>query len=222
MPLMFNTFVCPGFLMMGHVPGYEQWLRELPFEEHVAVYREYKSQLQLLQWRCPGTRWLLKCPAHLAALDALFHVFPDASVVQTHRDPAKVVPSLCSLFAMFRGMSTNVVDPQAMGPQVAESTAELVNRSMRARDKTPYRVFDLAYTELVNDPVRSVHRIYGSFGYECDDRMEAEMKRWLGENPRHKQGVHRYGIDQFGLDIPAIERLFGAYCDRFGVSREYE
>jgi hypothetical protein len=222
MPLMFNTFVCPGFLMMAHLPGYEHWLRELSFEENVAVYREYKSQLQLLQWRCPGKRWLLKCPAHLAALDALLHVFPDACVVQTHRDPAKVVPSVCSLFAMFRGMSTDAIDPQAMGPQIAESIAELVNRAMKAREKTPGRVFDLAYVDLLSDPLGSVHRICEFFGYECDERMDAGMTRWLGENPRHKQGVHRYGLSQFGLDLPAIERLFGPYCERFGISRESE
>lgn len=222
MPLMFNTFVCPGFLMMGHVPGYEQWLRELSFEENVAVYRDYKSQLQLLQWRCPGKRWLLKCPAHLAALDALLQVFPDASVVQTHRDPAKVVPSLCSLFAMFRSMSTDAISPQTMGPQLAESGAELVNRAMKARERTPGRVFDLIYTDLVDDPVGAVHRIYEFFGHECDERMDAGMMQWLDENPRHKQGVHRYDLSQFGLAPPVIERLFGPYCEQFGISRESE
>lgn len=222
MPLLFNTFVCPGFLMMAHVPGYEQWLRGLSFEENVAVYREYKRQLQLLQWRCPEKRWLLKCPAHLAALDALLRVFPDASVVQTHRDPAKVVPSVCSLFAMFRGMSTDTIDPQAMGPQLAESGAELVNRAMKAREKTPDRVFDVAYMDLVGDPAGTVRRIYDHFGYHCDERMDAGMTRWLDENPRHKQGVHRYGLAQFGLDLPAIEHHFGPYCERFGITRESE
>ena len=222
LPLLLNTFACPGFLMMAHLPGYEQWLRELDFDGRIAVYREYKAQLQLLQWRCPGRRWLLKCPVHLATMDALFHAFPDACVVQTHRDPAKVVPSVCSLFAMFRGMATDHIDPTRMGPQAADSMLELVKRAMEAREKTPGRVFDLAYADLVDDPAGAVHRIYEHFGYDCDPRMDAGMNEWLNGNPRHKKGVHRYDLSQFGLDRSAIEQLFGPYCERFKIVRETE
>ena len=43
--------------------------------------------------------WLLKDPAHLFSLEALFAAFPRARVVWTHREPKKVAPSICSLLA---------------------------------------------------------------------------------------------------------------------------
>jgi hypothetical protein len=44
--------------------------------------------------RCAAERWVLKSPGHLWALDALLAVYPDARIVQTHRDPLQVIASL--------------------------------------------------------------------------------------------------------------------------------
>ncbi len=218
--LTMNTFVSPGFLMLADLPGYEAWLWSLGFEERVAAYEDYRRQLQLLQWRCSADHWVLKSPVHSTALDALLHLFPDACAVQTHRDPARVVPSLCSLFSILRGMGSDEIDPLAMGPRIAETCAEIVGRAMAARDAAPDRVLDVRYPEIIGDPIGTVHRIYEHFGYERDDRMDARMKRWLAENPRHKEGVHRYDLGQFGLHQGDIDRLFGPYRERYAIARE--
>src|SRR5262249_26057907 len=62
-------------------------------------YRRYVDVLRLIGAREAHKRWLLKAPYHMTCIDTVFEVFPDACVIQTHRDPVKSIPSLCSLLA---------------------------------------------------------------------------------------------------------------------------
>jgi hypothetical protein len=218
--LTLNTLVSAGFSMLAGVSGYEAYLRELSLDQRVAVYEDYRRQLQFLQWQRPGGHWVLKSPVHLVALDALLNVLPDACVVQTHRDPVKAVPSLCSLIAVFRGMATDDLDLHGLGAWGLETCAELLDRASAARQTMPGNIFDVRYAELVRDPIAAVHRIYDHFGYQRSDRMDTRMKQWLIEDAHDEKPPHRYDPEQFGLDRTTIDRQFGPYCKRFGIVQE--
>ena len=58
-------------------------------------YQFFKIQLQLLDWLRHGQRWILKWPYHLWHLGTLLRTFPDAVVIQLHRDPREAIPSFC-------------------------------------------------------------------------------------------------------------------------------
>ena len=45
----------------------------------------------------PKSAGFSNIPAHLRNLDELFRAYPDACIIQTHRNPVNVLPSLCSL-----------------------------------------------------------------------------------------------------------------------------
>ena len=83
------------------VPSYIRWV-----ETHSAVptYADLRRTLQVWQWQ-RGTRrpWLLKAPWHIGFLDAILAVYPDADIVQTHRDPFDSVASNGAL--MYFGLS---------------------------------------------------------------------------------------------------------------------
>ena len=66
------------------VPSYQAWLESADLRW---VYASHRRQLQYLQWKVPARQWVLKSPGHLWALDALLDVYPDARIIQTHRDP---------------------------------------------------------------------------------------------------------------------------------------
>jgi hypothetical protein len=218
--LTLNTLISAGFSMLARLPGYEAWLRQLSLPEKVTAYQDYRRQLQYLQWRCSADHWVLKTPVHLVALDALLNVFPDACVVQTHRDPAKVVPSFCSLIAVFRGMGTDELDLRALGAWGLENCADLLDRAAKARQTTPGNVLDVRYAELICDPIGTVHRIYDHFGYPRSDRMDTRMRQWLTEDGHDRKPPHRYDPEQFGLDRATICEQFGAYCERHGLTGE--
>jgi len=197
-----------------NVPSYQRWLEQADL---VPVYRSHRRQLQYLQWRCPARRWVLKSPGHLWALDALLQVYPDARIVQTHRDPLEVLASLVSLIRVLRRIATDHVDPLEIGRDWAVRLAAGLNKTMAVRAGgalRPEQVFDLDFRSFVGNEIASIRRIYSHFGMELSDEAEARMRRFLADNPRDKHGTHRYALEQFGLD-PATERTrFAEYIEK--------
>lgn len=191
------------------VPDYLAWWTN---QDHVWSYQYARQQLQLLSWQCPGEYWVLKSPFHQFKLDALLTVFPDACVVMTHRDPLRVVPSGCSLLSGLQGILTDRLDRRRLGAQVVEHLTLGCERAIAARARSdPARFFDVSYDRMVADPIETVRAICQHFGYDFDAEYEARARRWLAENPQHKHGVHRYQLEDFGLDAATVERSFAGY-----------
>ena len=213
------SFLCRGvFELVAPVTHYVEWLNT---QDIIPAYRYYRQLLQLLQWRCPGDHWVLKAPVHMFSLDALLTVFPDACVVQTHRDPLKVVPSCCSLFATFMGMYRDKLDMKRLGEECTNRLVDMIERGSRVRNSAnPSQFYDVHYKDLLKDPISIVRQIYAYFGYKYSIQMEERMHRWVSENPQHKHGIHRYSLEQFGLDPTLINNRFAIYRKRFKISIE--
>jgi len=91
-------------------PTYVEWLKTA---DQGPAYQELKTQLKLLQWQDAsrrGKKWILKSPTHMSAPKTLLDTFPDALIIQTHRDPLKSIPSHCSMNAMIIRMKSDVID----------------------------------------------------------------------------------------------------------------
>ena len=215
-----HDFASMLFSTTHRVPGYQAWLDRADLRP---VYASHRRQLQYLQWRCPAAHWALKSPGHLWALDALLAEYPDACVVQTHRDPLKVIASLASLVATLRTMGSDRVDRAAIGAEWTRFLAAGLARAAASRDRWPASVpppFDMQFGEFLRDEIAMVRRIYVHFGRALSAEAEARMRRFLAANPRDKHGTHRYALADAGLD-PAAERArYAAYQQRFAVPSE--
>lgn len=197
------------------------WLESFDEGYIRAAYEEYHEQLQILQWQHAGGHWLLKSPLHLYGLSILMDVIPDACVVQTHRDPARSLPSLCSLAATAARPICETVDPEGVGRAIRKNVRLWLDRGMAAREKhDASRFSDVHYAELLEDPIPVVRRIYGQFGYAYTDEFEARMMRFIADNPQHKHGEHVYSAEEFGLDPEELSREFSGYRERFGIPEE--
>jgi hypothetical protein len=198
------------------VPSYWAWLREQDLTPSYAFEKEF---LQHLQSGHAGERWILKTPGHLMWLDTLLHVFPDALLVHTHRNPTAVLASVSSLMYGFRSAMSDSVDKHEVGREQLEAWTWGLQRTMAVRDRlAPDRVVDVQYDDTVNDPVGTVRRVYEHFGLERTPAVDDGVRAYLAENPRDKHGAHRYTLEEFGLDRDEVETAFAAYRDRFGVS----
>jgi hypothetical protein len=214
-----HDFASMVFSTTHRVPSYQAWLDRADLRW---VYASHRRQLQYLQWRCPADRWVLKSPGHLWALDALLAVYPDAHIVQTHRDPLTVIASLASLVVVLRGMSSDAIDPVAIGREWSERLADGLERAMavRARLADDGRVFDMHFAEFIRDEIGMVRRIYAHFGRTLDAEAEGRMRRFLFANPKDKHGAHRYTLAASGLDAATERRRYAAYQERFGIPSE--
>src|SRR3546814_997969 len=122
----------------------------------------------------PDKRWLLKNPGHIEHLDLLFAVFPDARVIQTHRDPAKAVPSLVSLL-----MNLNNVMEGDRPRQRAENLlqrevakwAHAVRKADKVREKHPEQVLDVVHADFHARPMEVLEAIYRFIGMDIPEEI---------------------------------------------------
>ncbi len=204
-----NLSKCAAFNM----PSYHSWLLSRDMK---VVYGFYKQTLQYLAWKFPPRRWVLKAPMHLNFLDALLSVFPDAHIVQTHRDPTQTLPSTASLVYLIRMVSLGRANPRELGAHTLARQAEAVSRAIKTRATAdPARFLDVSYRALKDDPVAMARRIYEHFDIEYSDAFEDRMKAWLRDNRQHKHGRHRYNLAQFGLEKDRIRQAFTEYLDTY-------
>ena len=202
------------------VPSYQQWLETTDLRW---VYASHRRQLQYLQWKVPARRWVLKSPGHLWALDALAAVYPDARIVQTHRDPLKVIASLTSLVTVLRSLASDEIDPYEIAQDWTARLARGLECAMRVRASgvlPASQTFDVHFRDLMADPIAMVARIYAHFDMTLSAEAERRMRRFLAENPSDKHGAHTYTLAAARLDPSTERRRYAAYQEHFGIPSE--
>ncbi len=208
--ITFQNFIAD---ISASCPSYLRWLLT---SDMVPAYRYYRTTLQVLTWKVRGRYLVLKAPSHLFALDALLAVFPDARVVQTHRDPRQVAASCCSLFETARSLYTEGADLARLGETWLENWSTAMDRAMAARERAgAARFHDVAFEDLTADPMAVVRGIHARFGIETDQETDARMAAWLAMNPRDKHGVHTYSLSRYALDPDRVAERFSGYLARF-------
>ena len=139
---------------LAHLPTYSAWLAS---QDWTDAYRRHRRNLQLIGLPEAGRRWVLKNPSHLFALDALLRVYPDALVIQTHRDPGTAIASVCSLAAQASAGWSTTFTGEVIGRDQLELWASGLERFTAPRARhDPAQFFDVSYDDLAADPVGTV------------------------------------------------------------------
>lgn len=215
-----SEFMSIRFQMCFNCESYDDWLLD---QDMGPTYAHHKRFLQHMQSRHECERWILKSPGHLGPLDALFETYPDAMIVQTHRDPIRVIPSVAHLEYTMRLVSSDDVDASQVGRQMLSVWSKLLTQGMESRARHPERekqILDLSMREVVSDPVACVARIYDHFGLELSDEARQRMHRYVELHPKDEFGTHRYSLEAFGLEEEAVNSAFKGYRERFNVDPE--
>lgn len=197
------------------LPAYLDWLLSQDLRPAYAVHRR---ALQHLQWGCAKERWVLKAPAHLFDLEALFSVYPDAGIVMTHRNPLEAAASNASLTAALRSAFSDEVDLLELGPECSRRWAEAVNRATLYRDNgnaLSDRFLDVHYADLLKDPIGTVRKVYAYFELPIPVEMEENIRAFLLQNPQNRFGRHHYRLEDYGLSVEEETTRYAAYRQRF-------
>jgi hypothetical protein len=175
-------------------------------------YRRYVDVLRLIGGCEPHKRWLLKAPHHMVEIDTLLEVFPDACVIQTHRDPLKAIPSCCSLLHMFqRALEGEDARADVLGPRECAFWREALGRTQAAREQFPVQFFDVDHRGFLADPLGTVRSIYEYFGLALSPYTEQQMDAWVTASARSRHGVHQYALDTWGISPAQICDSFAEY-----------
>ncbi|MDP6978735.1 MAG: sulfotransferase [Myxococcota bacterium] len=197
-----------------HEP-YASWFKnhDLDF-----MYEEHRDHMKLLQWQRPGTRWLLKAPAHMWAIDEVVKVFPDVSIVWGHREPIGVTASICSMtekmvYAMnFDGVSKEEL--RSLGPRLLDWYATSLERGLAAREKIgPERVMDYTFKEFIADPKGVVERIYDHFSLPMPDATRKAIEAHIAKNVKGKHGKHEYDLAHYGISEERVRERYDFYLE---------
>ncbi|WP_118913846.1 sulfotransferase family protein [Mycobacterium shigaense] len=214
-----SEFTSMIFTVQYRLPTYYRWL--LYDADHTGAYRYHRIFLQHLQSGVPG-QWLLKSPAHLWQLDKLLAEYPDALIVQTHRDPLNVISSIAALTHHLRRMASDESNIAECAAQSYEEIVVGLDRGMALRDKGVVpegQVIDVQFTDFINDPWTTIKDIYTKLGRELKPGTEQKMRDFLAEHPGDG-GRGRYTWSDTGLDAGEVRERVSAYQERYGVPTE--
>ena len=212
--LLLFAFASLQFEWSYRVPGYSRFYQAA---DQTEGYRYFRKVLQTLQWLRGGERWVLKAPQHLEQLGPLLTVFPDAVLVQTHRDPVSAIVSLSSLTTYGGRRYFEHPNPHATGRHIAAIVERLLRKSVQERTEGDPRFVDIHFADLLADPIGCVRRIYAAAGDELSPQAEGRMSAWIAQNRQEKHGRHDYAAEDFGLDVADLRQRLAFYQSRFGV-----
>lgn len=209
------------FDVQFRVNQYQQWLIK---EDMTEVFKNHRRWLQLLQWKCPGDTWVLKSPQYLWNIEDMLREYPDARVIQNHRDPVKVALSIGSLTTTLRSLTSNYLDIKEATQAYADLLAYGTEKTMAAREKGLLgsdRVIDVQFAEFRQDPVAALEKVYQHLGLSFTDATAKNMQAFLergAESKRH--GKHTYSLASSGLDLDKERARFTDYQTAYNIPSE--
>ena len=215
--LMGMSFRTVHFDGSARVPSYMAWVTECDMR---GTYEYHRRVLQLLQWHCPPRLWHLKTPVHMFALDALLDAYPNARFLWSHRDPAMVIGSVCSLIHYTRSWSSDRDDAAELGPEQTARWSEGVRRAMDFRARVgDERFADVRVRVAADRPDRRARRELRAHRLGV---LRAIARRGRATGPsstsRARTVRTRYALTDFGIDADAVERRSRPYIAAYDAT----
>jgi hypothetical protein len=205
-----------------HIPSYRLWL-DANAERHLPGYQFHKRFLQHMQHQdLRSRRWVLKCPDHVFALEAVRAVYPDARLVFVHRDPMKVLLSVTKLTEVLRRPFTRELNPLLIGRSESARWLDGTRRMIAADNnfRLAEPICHVQHMDLISDPVRAVQTVYRHFGMNLPAIAATSIERYVAERPRGGYSRHHYHFAEHGL-VEATEReKFRPYMLHFDTVAE--
>ena len=204
-----HSFVSPVWYGWAPLDSYLAWLPEVGLK---AQFDMLLKVFKYLQWQGiadPSKRWMTKGPLYSALEPLLLEVFPDATLVMTHRTHVKTVGSGLKLLECFYKPFTDLrPNPEAYVAGVkGAADGHMAWRASQPKD----RFIDIPFSASVEQPERVIRAIYAYAGKPLSDASLQRILAWHSNNPQNKFGRHAYSLEQYGLSEAGIRATFADY-----------
>jgi len=165
---------------------------------------------------------VLKSPQHLEQFGPLRAVFPDATVVVTHRDPVAVTASMLVMLAYTARLQVARPDPVRVADYWVARLEDLLDACRRDRELLdPARSMDVEFRRFMSDDLGTVAAVYELAGQPLDRAARVAQAEYLAGHQRNRHGTIQYDLDVFGVDAAERRAAFAPYVERFGVTTEW-
>jgi hypothetical protein len=218
--LLDRTFLSTTYDSMMPIHEYGYWQAA---QDHAPAIRDLYRFMQAIQHQRVGRGearrpWVFKTPHYvLGALGGLLKVWPEVKLVMTHRDPAEVLPSYCSMCASLSVGSSTTYRKELQGAHWTKRFRDGLERLEAIRSALPpEQVIDVGYADTVSDPLGTGERIMAALGFGFDAQDRAAMERAVADNSREARPKHKYAAADFGLTAEGIARDFAFYQEKYG------
>lgn len=214
------SFINTNFLGYWDLQGYIEILAG----DATPAYRTHRQVLQSLQYGTSGRRWVLKAPVHILHLKELLAVYPDAALVQNHRDPCKVMASMFSLLSaqqhLYSDKKVHLSREAAIGLLDMYVQAFDYVIALRKDPAMNARFVDVGYLDLERDPIGVVRKVYAGTGMTLTPQAQRAMETWKAAHRKGRHGSHRYSLENYGLSREFVLDKFERYIRRFNIELE--
>ena len=210
--LLANSFHSQLFTDIAPLASYLDWCIRTNRDY---AYCEYRDQLRVLQSFHPKKRFVLKAPNHLGSLEEILKHIPEATIIQTHRNPIECINSLCSLRQTLFKMVEGEIDHQEIQRQVLQSFDNETKRNLEFHQKYPTKVISVSYKELTSNPMKTLKRVYRKMDYTWTENLERRMQHYIDNNPQNKRGEHNYNSALIKEELPSNIRMYNDYFEEF-------
>ncbi|MEM8608811.1 MAG: sulfotransferase, partial [Myxococcota bacterium] len=215
--LLAMAFTSVLFESSWQVPSYGAWYKRADRRPSYAYLKRCMKALQFLERK---DRWLMKTPEHLMNLGSLAAEFPDATFVQTHRDPVRITASLTVMIAYGSRLQQRGVDTREVARYWSARTEDFLRASVADRHFLPDdQVLDVHFNDFMADMKGTVRQILERGGSTYTPETDHRIDRFLAENPKGKHGLVDYRLEDLGIDPNERREALSFYAERFGVAQ---
>ena len=214
-------FASVVFFVDTYLPSYSRWLYDEV--DYAPVFAGLRRYLQLLQWRAPGSPWVLKSLYTMHYMKAFLAEYPDARIIWLHRDPLAAMGSGAHLAVTMTMGQADGLDPLAVARDIAHWSVVQHDRMVDVQESgvlRPDQFINVRFPDFVKDQVATIAGIYQHFGMTLRPEVAQKMRDYLAQHTADEHGKHKYSLGDLGLDAADYRRKFGRYQAYFGVGSD--
>jgi hypothetical protein len=172
--------------------------------------------------RPDAARWILKGNQHSEQLRVLTRVYPDATVVMTHRDPLAILQSVLTMRGLQVLANQKKPNIQAHVHYWIDRIETMLRAYIRDMDVVPApRRVDLLFQDVMADDVGAARKVLKAADLPPTPESAQDLRHYMEHHPRGKTGRVVYDLaGDFQLDLQALRERFRFYTDLFPVRHE--
>lgn len=218
-------------LQMPDFASYQwEWMADVPkwrdfyYSQDQTPHYEYaRTMLKAIAFQQPNERrWILKGNAQSEQLAVLMKVYPDATIVMTHRDPLAILQSVLTMRGLLVLSSQKVPNVQAHVTYWVDRIERMLRAYIREMAVVPEgRLINLMFQDVMADDVGTAQKVLQAAGLPATQDSAQDMREYMEHHPRGRDGRVVYDLaGNFKLDLSELRDRFRFYTDRFPVRHE--